>query len=372
MSGAATTPRPAEGPTGRGDPGPSGPRAGAPRRSLSVSLTRFSGIYITALFILIFSLWVPDTFLTSATVKDILGSQAITAVVALGLLFSLAAGQYDLSTGSMVGASAMLTAWLTVEQGLSAAPAIAVALAFGFAIGAINALVVVGAGVHSFIATLGMSSVLLAIIQKVSDGQFLTGVPEGITSIAAHQPLGIPILAVYAVVVAIIAWYVLEHTPAGRRMHATGAGLEASRLAGVATNRIVFWSLVASSTVAALAGVLLTAKVGSASPDQSSAYLLPAFAAALLGTTQVLPGRVNVAGTMVAIVLLAVGIKGLQLAGAENWVTNLFNGLALIIAVSAANLGRVAQARRLRRRHTASPGRDPAQEGPGRDPAPEG
>jgi ribose transport system permease protein len=318
------------------------------RRDTSHSIhARLSGMYIIALFIAIFAVWVPSTFLTTTTVQSILGSEAITAIIAIGLLFSLAAGQFDLSAGGMVGLSTVIVAWLTAQHGYSPESAIAIALAVGVAVGALNGLLVVGLGVHSFIATLGMSSVLIAITEKITGEEFITGVPSGITDIANPQPLGIPVLALYALVVAVVAWYVLEHTPAGRRLHAVGAGPEAARLAGVPTRKLAFASLIATSTIAALAGVFLAAEVGSASPDQGSAYLLPAFAAALLGSTQILPGRVNVAGTMVAIVLLAVGIKGLQLAGGAGWVTDMFNGVALMVAVSAANFAQVTRARRL-------------------------
>jgi ribose transport system permease protein len=96
---------------------------------------------------------------------------------------------------------------------------------------------------------------------------------------------------------------------------------------------------VTSSLLASCAGVLLASKLSTATPDLGPAYLLPAFAAAFLGTTQIKPGKFNVLGTLLAIFLLATGVKGLQLAGAADWVTDLFNGLALIIAVGLSLWG---------------------------------
>ena len=91
-----------------------------------------------------------------------------------------------------------------------------------------------------------------------------------------------------------------------------------------------------SGFVTAFAGITLLATIGTATPDAGTGYLLPAFSAVFLGATQIRPGRVNVVGTLVAIFLLATGVSGLQLAGAPSYVTSLFNGLALIIAVSLA------------------------------------
>lgn len=142
---------------------------------------------------------------------------------------------------------------------------------------------------------------------------------------------------IYLVVIADILWFVLDHTPVGRYLYAAGGNARAARLAGARVDRIVFGSLVASSTLAALAGVILAAKLGIGSHEVGPPYLLPVFAAAFLGSTQIKAGRVNVLGTIVAVYLLAVGMKGLQLAGAPSFVNDLFNGGALIIAVALAS-----------------------------------
>jgi ribose transport system permease protein len=138
------------------------------------------------------------------------------------------------------------------------------------------------------------------------------------------------------VVVAILAWYVLEHTPVGRFLYATGGAPEAARLAGLPTKRLIFGAFVICGLVAGFAGLLATAQFGAGSPDIGPPYLLSAFAAAFLGSTQLKHGRVNIWGAVIAVYVLAIGVKGLQLAGAPFWVSELFNGLALIVAVAAA------------------------------------
>ena len=301
--------------------------------------SRLTGAFIWAALVVLFGLWVPDTFLTTLTLQTIASEQAVTAVVAIGLLMPLAAGVYDLSVGAMIGLAAIVLSSLTARAGVPLAPAIAMTVAVGAVVGAINGFLVVVVGIDSFIATLAMGSILVAPSRAVSHDQIVSGAPASLTDLTAGHVLGVPTIAVYMLVIALAVWYVLEHTPLGRRVAATGAGAEAARLAGVRTRRLQFGSLMTSATLAAVAGVLLASKLGTATPDLGPVYLLPAFAAAFLGTTQVKLGTFNVWGTLLAIFLLATGVKGLQLAGAADWVTDLFNGVALVVAVGLALWG---------------------------------
>ena len=223
---------------------------------------------------------------------------------------------------------------------LGTALAIVITLAAGLTVGIMNGLLVVKVGISSVIATLGMSSLVQAVVDRVTnDGQYITGFPKSFDDLTTPRPLGIPILAIYLLVLAFIAWYLLEHSPFGRRLQATGAGADAARLAGVNTDRMVFLGLVASATMATIAGILITSQIASVSPTIGSGYLLPVFAAVFLGTTQVKVGRFNIWGTILAIFLLATGVKGLQLAGGQGWITDAFNGAALLLAVGVAALG---------------------------------
>ncbi len=299
-------------------------------------LHRFTGVGLFLLVIAIFSLWVPTTFLTSVTLKSVASDQAISLILAVGLLFTLSAGQYDLSAAQNLGLAAVIDASIMVKGGYSPGVAFVVTVLLSAAIGLVNGVIVSKVGVNSFIATLGMSSVLLALTSLISGDNFIGPVPSGFQAIVSSSPLGLPILTWYAVALALVVWYVLEHTPNGRRIYATGANPDAARLAGVRINRYVITSFVATGAFAGLGGVLLTAKIGQVSSSLGPPYLLPTFAACFLGTTQVKVGRFNVWGTVLALYLLATGVKGLQLAGSQLWVTDLFNGIALVGAVSVA------------------------------------
>jgi ribose transport system permease protein len=311
----------------------------------AMGFQRFSGLYVWAGFILIFGILTPSTFLTSTTVEGIATNQVVTAIAALGLLFPLAGGHFDLSFANLLGFSSVLVGHLMVSLHWSPALAIVATLLVGLLFGLLNGLLVVRIGISSIVATLGTSSILLAGIGFVSHYQFITGMPPAFKSLADGKVLGLPITVLYLLAIALVAWYVLDHTPYGRRLFATGANPDAARLAGVATGRSVFIAFLASALLAAVAGILITSVIATASPTIGTSYLLPVFAAAFLGTTQVKPGRFNVWGTLIAIYLLATGVKGLQLVGGELWVTDLFNGVALLVAVSVAVIGQRSRRR---------------------------
>ena len=323
-------------------------------RSIGAQLSRVTGLLLWALFIAYFAIRVPSTFLTSATFNSIAGDQSVTVILALGLLVTLAAGQFDLSAAQNLGLCAVIASELMVHHHVNPLLASLITLVIGAGIGLINGLLVAVVGVNSFIATLGMSSVLLAFTEQISNDQFIGPVPKSFQKIAAHSVIGVPIAAVYALVLAVVVWYLLEHTPVGRRTYAVGANADAARLAGVRTPRYVIGSFVITAVLAALAGLLVTAKIGEVAPTLGPAYMLPGFAACFLGTTQLKIGRFNVWGAVIALYLLATGVKGLQLIGSQLWVTDLFNGVALIAAVSVAVLSGKRRPRRGKTRKTAS------------------
>lgn len=290
-------------------------------------------VYLYALIWIVFTAWTSDTWLTWLTHRSVLNQNAILMIVALGLLVPLSAGVFDLSIAATISASAVLVSWGIVEQGWPIPVAIAAALALGLVIGAVNGFLVVTIRIDSFIATLGMSSILTAFAVWRSNNRSILGFPDAFKSISTELAWGLNKTVLYALLVAIALWFVLEHTALGRYLFATGGAREAARLAGVQTDRYVWGSLVTSAFFAALAGVLLASQFGSTQAQSGAPYLLPAFAAAFLGATQ-FKRRFNAWGAVLAVFVLQSGVKGLQLAGVgSTWIESLFFGVALIVAV---------------------------------------
>ena len=305
-------------------------------RSFGLGLDRFSGLYVWGALIVLFGVWVPDLFLTTLNFRIIAGSQAITAIVALGLLIPVACGAFDLSIAGTLAMSVCVVCKLQSE-GHSVLLSILAALSIGAVVGLINSVIVVGLHVDSFIGTLGMSSVLAAGAYWITEGGTIAvGISPGFLELGRKQFLGLPLPVFYMLALALVLYWVLQYTPGGRYLYAVGGNPQAARLAGVRVGRITMIAFITSGVIAAFAGVILAAVLGSANPEVGAPYLLPAFSAVFLGATQIIPGRVNVLGTLLAIFLLATGVKGLQLIGSEGYVEDLFNGAALIIAVALA------------------------------------
>jgi ribose transport system permease protein len=314
---------------------------GARRRDLgrlarTLSFRNISAIYVFVVIFVVFSLWVPDTFLSGDTWRALISSQAVTAILAIGLVIALSAGAFDLAIGATLGFGSILVAWLLAKRGVPIVPAIVLTVLAGAAVGMLNGLLVVKARIDSFIATLGMSSILLAMIAWVSSSQQILGLSSSFQKLGTTDVFGLTLPVYLMLAIALVAWYVLECTPIGRHVYATGGNTEAARLAGVRTSAVVVVALVACGGIAAFSGLLVSSALGTGDPTIGPAYLLPAFSAAFLGSTQFRGGRFNVWGTVLAVYVLATGVKGLQLAGAPIWIPDLFNGVALLLAVGLA------------------------------------
>jgi len=314
-----------------------GARSGEPRRA-SV-LERFGGLVILAAMFALFSATLSGSFPTYDNLIGVVANQTIGGIMALALLLPLAAGVFDISIGGAMTLAVIMVTWLfqTTSGSMPIPLAIAITLACGVLIGCVNGLLVVKARVDPFIATIGTSSVLLGISEAIANGTTISqNIPSGFTDLGRLDVGKVPITLGYLLVVAIVLWYILEYTPFGRRVYATGAGREAARLSGVRTDRVIFLSFIASAFLATLAGVIYGARLGSGPPNVGANFLLPAYAAAFLGSTMIRPGRFNVIGLIVALFVVAVGINGLQLYGLAFWIVDLYQGLVLIVAVVLA------------------------------------
>lgn len=302
----------------------------------NLGLDRFSGLYLLVIFIVVFSFLAPSTFPTIQTLHIIASSQAVVGIVALAVLVPMIAGQFDLSIGANANLAGICALMLQTSGKLGAIPAVLVGIGIGLVIGFVNGLLVVVFKVNSFIGTLAMTSVLAALLLIVSGSE---EVPPGefgpFQQLAQTSIFGFQSVILFTFALALVAWWVIERTPQGRYLRAVGQNPEAARLTGLPVNRLVWLSLIASGGIAAFGGVLFVSSTGP-SLDFGPGLLLPTFAAAFLGSTQIQPGRENVWGTLVAIFVLSVGVQGLQLVTGVVWVAPLFNGLALMVAVAVA------------------------------------
>jgi ribose transport system permease protein len=319
-------------------------QAEAARRSRQVWIDRAErfGLVIAWLVVIAaFGAARPDTFLSWANFSTIFGSQAVLVVVTLGLIIPLTAGDYDLSVASVLTLSSMMVAVLNVQNGWPIAAAVVAALLAGLLIGAINGFLVLFFRIHSLIVTLGMGTFIHGVTLWLSGSQTISGIDfRLVTAVIVTRLFGIPLAFYYAIAAAFVIWYVFSYTAAGQRLLFVGRGREVARLSGIRVDRVRWTALVTSAGLGALAGVLYAGTTGAADPSSGMTYLLPAFAAAFLGATSIMPGRFNPIGSVIAVYFLVTGITGLSIIGISTYVQDLFYGGALIVAVALSQLVR--------------------------------
>ncbi len=298
---------------------------------------RYALVMVFVAVLVFFSLWneTADTFATSANIKNVLGNQAVVAILSLGIMFPLVCGEFDFSVGPVAGLSQVLCAGFMARLGVPLALAIAVGIGVGAAVGVVSGVATGRIGVNSLIVTLGISALVTGIVTWYTNSQsIINGISSDLTDLGAGDWFGVPRTLYVLAVVAAVVYYLLEHTPFGRYLYSIGSNPSAARLVGLPVERLVVVAFVLSGTLAGLAGVLLVARNGSASPQVGTVGdSLQALAAAFLGATAIKPGRFNVVGTLVAIFLLAFTVTGLSLAGVAGWINDVFNGAALFVAV---------------------------------------
>ncbi|WP_169988500.1 ABC transporter permease [Microbispora sp. H10836] len=290
-----------------------------------------------------------EPFRSAPNVSNLLGNQSVTALVALAMVIPLVAGYFDLSVAAIAGLANVTAASVMATYGQQVWVGLLAALVVGLAAGLVNAILVAGLKLNGFIATLGTYTLIGGLLQYYTKGTTILGVPSVFGNWGSMKWLGIPRPFWLLIAVALVIWYVLMHTPFGRQLEAIGSNESAARLVGISVDRYVACSFLGSAFVASIAGGLLTSRQGGADPTAGPAFLFPALAAVFLGATAIRPGRYNVWGTLFGIFLVAVAINGFTFLGAASWVSPVFNGTALVLAVGVSTLmgrRREAQARK--------------------------
>ena len=292
---------------------------------------------LTVLLIIFFSILLPTTFPTYLNFRSILADKAIIALLSLAATLPMMAGRIDLTVGFGIVMWHILAIGLIIKFGVPWPLAILIVLACAALVGLFNGLLVEVAQIDSFIATLGTGTILYALALWFTEGRQITGLlPPAFIALNTTSVFGIPIPAIYVIVIAIVLWIISERLPLGRHVYAIGANEKAAALNGIPVRAHVIGVFVASALIAGFAGCILAAKLRIGQANVGLDYLLPALVGAFLGSTTIKPGRVNVWGTMFGVLILAVGISGIQQLGGAFFVEPLFNGTTLVISIALA------------------------------------
>lgn len=314
-----------------------------PRRRLSVGWfgTRFAVIGVWILMIVLFSALRPETFLSPGAWRAIFGGPNNTALIFLtaALLCTIIVGEFvDMSVANNFGFAAIIVTVVNTDLHINGWVAALIAVAASTLVGVVNGWLVVRVGVNTIVVTLGMGTFIFGLSLWFANLQPVSGLAKYLSVISSFEIAGLPMAFYLGVLLMLGFAYVMRFTPLGRNMRFVGENREVSRLAGVPVSRIRFLAFTFGGLIAGVGGVIAAAGIGGFDPNVSNAYLLPMFAATFLGTAILEPGRFNPLGTLIAVFFLGTGVLGLQLLGATSWVTNVFYGGVLVIAVTITTI----------------------------------
>lgn len=321
---------------------------------LSQLVIRYSLLFLSLLLIIVFSLCT-ESFASMLTMQAILASKSKIALLALAATVTMIVGKMDLNVGFGVVLWHILVITFQVWYKLPWPVACLAVLVIAAIYGLINGILVALADIDSFVATLGSGTVVYALALWHSGGRQIVGdLPDEFLAIHHTEIFGIPIVAFYVLLVAIVLWIVTENTPVGRCMYAVGGNPVAASLNGIRVNKYIICSFIVSSVITGFVGILVAAEQGVGQASVGMDFMLPALVGAFLGSTTIRPGRVNVWGTVVGIAVLAIGISGIQQFGGAFWVEPLFNGATLLLSITLAGYAQRKRIAGLKAVHRAS------------------
>ncbi len=298
----------------------------------SVLLQRFSGLFIL-LALSLFLTFSTEYFLTQGNLVNIVLQTSILAIVALGVGITMLTAGIDLSVGSVAALCGAVAAGLIINSGLSIWIAIPAALLVGLAAGLLNGLLIVFGNLPPFIATLATMAIGRGLTLVYTDGRPITIPDTKFVFIGNGEVLGIPVPVIIMLVLLMSSYLFLAHTKSGRNIYAIGGNAKTAHLAGINVGQGKMLAYLISSFGAAVAGIILTARLWSAQPTTGTGLELEAIAAAVLGGTSLFGGRGSAWGILIGVLIIGVVSNGLNLLEISSYYQQVIKGVVFILAV---------------------------------------
>lgn len=306
-------------------------------------LARYGVILAMVATFAAFSLLRPDAFFTTFMMKAILRDCAPLLIASLGITFVLVMNDYDLSIGGLTALLATSCVLLVSEAhvGLPVPVAILATIALGGALALTNGVLIAYVGLPSFILTIAMGTVFTGVgLQLTGSGSIYQGIPAGYVAIASGRTFGLSNQVYIAVAVLIVAHVFLRHTEAGRYMYAIGGNAEAARLSGVRVRLLKAAGFGVVGIAAAITAILLTSQAGAANPNTGLGLLLPAYAAAFLGSSMFRLGSFTAIGTAIGALYLQIIGSGLTILNLSGPLVQIIQGAILAAAIFLSRFAR--------------------------------
>lgn len=296
------------------------------------SMLQSQGLLLMLVLLVIFFSTQSEFFFTLSNMFVIITGATALALMAFTQTPLIISGGFDVSVGSVVAMSTVVMGIL-LAQGIPIGVAIVLIVLMGALIGALNAFLTVQLNVNPLITTLGTMSIFLGLAYVLSSGQTVVVQDDFLNAIVRSTVGPVPILVFVVIVAFIAALIVQNYTVMGRDTYAIGGNRDAARLAGLPVKRLPWTLYILSSMSAAVAGIVLTAQLGSASPQVGSTFLLAVVTAVILGGASLAGGRGSVVGTLIAVAILGVLQNGFAQLQLPSYYQTMALGVALILAV---------------------------------------
>ncbi|WP_366181107.1 ABC transporter permease [Actinomyces timonensis] len=312
---------------------PSAPSTPLPRR-LNASLrdTGIAAVFL-ALVVVLWGVSPDHSFLGLNNILLILVQTTINGILAMGMMYVIISGEIDLSVGSTIALSGVVATMLAHPGGHPLVVPIVAGVAVGAGVGLLNGIGVAYGAIPSFIVTLGMMTAVRGLALLVSGGSPIYGVSSGFEAIASARIGRLPIMAIYFIVIAALAAFVLNRTVFGRRVYAVGGNPVAAEVSGVSVRRSKISVFVIAGILAGFCGVLLASRTITGSPTAGESYELDAIAAVVIGGVSMTGGRGRAAGVVIGALMIAVIANGLDILGIDSNFQKVVKGLIIVFAV---------------------------------------
>lgn len=305
------------------------------------------GILVVLVVLVVLMAVIAPNFASVDNLMNIARSISVNAILAAGMTFVIITAGIDLSVGSIVAVSGVVSV-LAATGGMPAPLAVLAGILAGAAAGLLNGMLVAYMALAAFIVTLASMTFLRGLAYTMTGGQPIVDNALSFRDLGNGYIAGIPVPVIVMAIVYVIAWFILERTRYGRHVYAVGGNAEAARLAGVNVKRVLTSVYVIAGACAGLAGVIFSARVVSAQPTAGTGYELDAIAAVVLGGTSLMGGRGRIVGTLIGSVILGVLTTGLILMNVPFFTQLLVKGIVIILAVLIDSLKQRPIRRRMR------------------------
>lgn len=309
--------------------------------SKKIDISKYIVYIIFVLCLIIFGIWLKGSFFSLSNLLNITRQAGAVSVMAIGMVFVIGLGHIDLSIGSVVALSSLITAYILRDTG-NPILAVIVAIGFGAIVGLFNGLCVTTIGMPAFLTTLGSQAILTGIALWISATKAVPITHKGFLFWFGSGTIGqVPILLFWAVGATVVGYIVLNNTSYGRKILATGGNATSAKYSGVRVNKITVLAFIYNGCLAAIAGTLYAGRAHSARWDFGSGVEMNVIAAVVLGGTAMSGGTGSAIGALIGSFLIMMIDNGLVIGGLGVAQQTFMRGIIIILAVALSEIGRM-------------------------------